>query len=259
MLKLSIIVAGRNNSKQLAVLLRAIASCISSVKCFSIEVLIADGGSTDDTVSVINSYSEMVTWWVSELDTGVYNAWNKALVNATGDWICFIGSDDFFTNSQVLTDVLSHLKNAQELGLLFAYGPVNLYSWAQSKTIGRYNPKPDELARTLSSGRFILHSGSFHHRLLFEKYGKFDETYRIAGDYALLLKYLKSNMAYYIPFPVINMGIEGMSLGRSFRFNWRSFKENIRAYKSVMNGFPFRIYVRFLVKMARSVKGLIVP
>ena len=249
---ISIIIAVKNNHDQLCNLLHSIWR--QAVPSGSYEVVVVDACSTDGTIDVLRKEKSRVAWWVSEPDNGVYDAWNKALKHAKGRWICFIGSDDFLVGDSVLADIIPHLLRAESLANLYAYAPVNLYSWADSKVKGQYNPEPAELARTLNAGRFILHSGSFHHRDFFQRYGLFDDTYKIAGDYALILKYLKDNPPYYIPFPVLNMGMGGMSMGRSLRFNWRSFRENLRAYRETLNGFPWRIYARFLLKLIRGIR-----
>src|SRR5689334_2190715 len=58
------------------------------------EIVIIDGGSTDRTVDVIKHYSRHVAYWVSEKDAGIYDAMNKGVEAATGDWLYFMGSDD---------------------------------------------------------------------------------------------------------------------------------------------------------------------
>ena len=74
-----------------------LAGCIESIIDQTypyIELIIIDGGSTDATLSIIEYYQKHVTFFVSELDMGIYDAWNKGLSVATGDWIAFVGADD---------------------------------------------------------------------------------------------------------------------------------------------------------------------
>ena len=88
--KLSIIISVLNAGHVLENCIRSILN--QNYKNF--ELIIIDGGSVDGTINVLEQYSDKISYWISETDTGIYNAWNKALVKATGEWICFIGSDD---------------------------------------------------------------------------------------------------------------------------------------------------------------------
>ena len=67
-----------------------------------IELIVIDGGSTDGTVELIQANAQRIAYWISEPDRGIYNAWNKALAKATGDWICFLGTDDYLLDAQVM-------------------------------------------------------------------------------------------------------------------------------------------------------------
>ena len=71
----------------------------------NIEYIIIDGGSTDGTVDVIKKYEDKISFWLSEPDQGVYDAMNKGIDKATGDWINFMNSGDIFTNCHILSSV----------------------------------------------------------------------------------------------------------------------------------------------------------
>ena len=89
---ITIIIAVFNGAKTLQ-------QCIDSVAQQSYpnkELIIIDGGSKDGTLDLLKANSEKIDYWVSETDNGIYNAWNKGLAQANGDWICFLGADDFF-------------------------------------------------------------------------------------------------------------------------------------------------------------------
>jgi glycosyltransferase involved in cell wall biosynthesis len=73
--------------------------CIDSVAqqtYLNKELIIIDGGSKDGTVELLKTNSTKFSYWISEPDRGVYNAWNKGLAQAQGEWICFLGADDYF-------------------------------------------------------------------------------------------------------------------------------------------------------------------
>lgn len=88
----------------------------------NIEYIIIDGGSTDGTVDIIKKYADRLAYWISEPDRGIYDAMNKGIDVATGDFIYFLGSDDVFFNSDVLVIVISHLKNNKNI----IYGDVRM-------------------------------------------------------------------------------------------------------------------------------------
>ena len=88
----TIIIAVFNGAKTLQ-------QCIDSVAQQSYpnkQLIIIDGGSTDGTVELLQANDQSISYWVSEPDAGIYNAWNKGLKQANGEWICFLGADDYF-------------------------------------------------------------------------------------------------------------------------------------------------------------------
>src|SRR5215204_5788299 len=72
----------------------------------AIEYLVIDGGSTDGSVDIIKEFGNKIDYWVSEKDKGIYNAMNKGLIRATGDYVLYLNSGDYFADSSVLSDFL---------------------------------------------------------------------------------------------------------------------------------------------------------
>lgn len=248
-LRITVIVAVRNERDHIGPALDALLAQQATWR--ATEVVVVDGGSTDGTAEEVARRANHLAWWTSEPDRGVFDAWNKALDHATGDWITFLGADDRLVDDTALARVAPKLHQAAALGARFAYGPCQLYSWRHHRVVDSYNPDPDELSRTLRAGRFVLHAGTFHHRSLFDGGRRFNSSYRIAGDYAFLLAHLRDHRPFYLNEPVARMGIGGMSTGTSHRLNWRAFCESLRAYHEVMSGFPWRIYARWAYKSYR--------
>jgi glycosyltransferase involved in cell wall biosynthesis len=115
---ITIIVAVFNGSE-------TIQRCIDSVICQNYprkEIIIKDGGSDDGTLEILKNNDDKITYWESSPDSGIYNAWNIALKHAKGEWICFLGADDYFWNKNVLTDLSPHLVKAADLGIKVVYG-----------------------------------------------------------------------------------------------------------------------------------------
>ncbi|MDD5355598.1 MAG: glycosyltransferase, partial [Candidatus Omnitrophica bacterium] len=100
-MKISVITVVFNNE-------RTIKSTIDSVIGQSypeVEYIVIDGGSTDKTIDIIRSYGKKVSKLISEKDEGIYDAMNKGIKAAEGDVICFLNSDDFYVDNQVLEKV----------------------------------------------------------------------------------------------------------------------------------------------------------
>ena len=194
---ITIIIAVYNGDKTLE-------QCINSVLNQSyrnVQLIIIDGNSTDKTIDIIRSNQSAINYWVSEKDAGIYNAWNKGLMQAKGDWVVFLGADDYLLDNNVLNNVVEQLKN-RLIDTFVAYGPVMLVNIKNERiyTIGR---PWEKIRSSFKQTMCIPHQGVFHSRQLFEKYGRFDESFQIAGDYELLLRYLKEHNAVFMPDIVI--------------------------------------------------------
>jgi glycosyltransferase involved in cell wall biosynthesis len=189
---ISIIVAVRNGALSLH-------RCLDSVlrqTWARRELIVIDGASSDGTVDIIESYSRNLTHWESGPDTGIYQAWNKALDHASGDWVLFLGCDDYLFSPQTLEQCAVRLRQAYP-PYRVAYGRVAVVD----ETGGVLLVEGDrwEVARRrLWSEMTIPHQGVFHHNSLFQVRGRFDESFRIAGDYELLLRELKGGEALFL-------------------------------------------------------------
>ncbi len=175
------------------------------------EVIVIDGGSRDGTVETIRSYAASIAHWESAPDKGVYDAWNKALALVKGDWICFLGADDRFHDESVLEKAVPFLEQCYPRSR-FAYGCLNIVDVRGCIREVVKRPWPDIRDAFLAGTLMIPHTGSFHHRSLFQDYGTYDAAFRIAGDYDLLLRELRTADATYIAeLTVVDMGDAGMS------------------------------------------------
>jgi glycosyltransferase involved in cell wall biosynthesis len=220
---ISIIVAVFNNARDLP---RCLAS-VAAQSFTSRELIVIDGGSTDGTVDIIRDHGDRITYSESGPDRGVYDAWNKALPHAKGEWICFLGSDDRFHNDGVLERMAPIIAGAHPRhGLV--YGRLNITTRDGSLLETVVRPWPQLRPGFLAGTAMLPHTGAFHHRSLFESYGAFDPAYRIAGDYDFLLRALKTGSALYIDGEVVvDMCAGGMS--SSPRNMYLSLREIARA------------------------------
>jgi glycosyltransferase involved in cell wall biosynthesis len=185
---ISVIIAVYNGAKTLQ-------RCIDSVSgqtYLNKEIIIIDGGSTDGTIEIITSNQEKITYWESEPDNGIYHAWNKALGHTTGNWICFLGSDDYFWKSSVFEEIIPSMIKAESLGIRMVYGQVARVTENDEISCIEGDSWEYTWRGIIIDGiGSFAHQGMFHHRSLFELYGKFDESFKIAGDYELLIRAFK--------------------------------------------------------------------
>lgn len=175
------------------------------------ELIVIDGKSTDNTISILERYNDSIAYWMSEPDDGIYHALNKGIRKASGDWIIFLGSDDYFFSSDILTKA-SQVLAGIDTNSLIAYGKVAYVN--SNGDILRIKNKPWQKTKNeFLYNCAIQHQGVFHRKSLFQKYGYFDESgdCYMSADYELLLRYLKNNDAYFIDIVISCFLIGGLS------------------------------------------------
>jgi glycosyltransferase involved in cell wall biosynthesis len=187
--------------------LRQCIDSVSSQTWASKELIIIDGGSTDGTVEILRENASKIAFWLSEPDRGIYHAWNKALDRARGRWICFLGADDYLYSPDVLARLSPVLTGAYP-AVRIVYGQVSVVN-SQEKEINRIGESWDSARKRFSQIMCVPHTALMHHRSLFEVHGEFNESFRVAGDYELLLRELREHDALFVS----NMIVAGMRHG----------------------------------------------
>jgi glycosyltransferase involved in cell wall biosynthesis len=205
--EVSVVVGVRNGAATLQRCLDSIAAQDFPAR----ETLVVDGASTDGTRELIerNARAGRIGWWVSEPDGGIYQAWNKAIRRCRGRWVAFLGCDDVFHDAGSLGALVT-AANAAAGGARVVYGRIDRVTTGGVlvETIGI----PWEKAREpFLRGVNIPHAGTLHLREMLEARGLFDESYRIAGDYHLLLGELLERAPAFVDRVVVDMGFGGMS------------------------------------------------
>lgn len=176
------------------------------------EILIQDGSPSMDTVAVAENYSNLPIKVEHCQDSGIYDAWNKALQRASGEWVLFMGAGDIFCHKDSLLNVMKHLENIPQIYDYYAV-PVEvvLPSYEFLNTISP-SKKP---TIDLKDGMCIPHQGLFHRRKLF-KSNNFDIQYKIAGDYEFVCRTLTKNNFFPAKEPCVRMPVGGISSSLSF-------------------------------------------
>lgn len=148
----------------------------------NVEYIIIDGGSTDGTLNIIKKYEDKIDYWISEPDDGIYDAWNKGIMLARGSWVGFLGADDIYMDDALFNYVEKINEDA------------NIeYISAQVVLCDAFKQKIRVVGSQWSWNDFfkymnVAHVGSLHKISLYEKYGLYDLSFEMCGDYEFLLR-----------------------------------------------------------------------
>ena len=172
----------------------------------NVEYIIIDGGSTDGTLDIIKKYEDYIDYWVSEKDHGIYDAWNKAVCLSLGDWIAFLGADDFYLNDAI-ENYVSLLNQSREIHDYIS-SKVELITTDKQKIKIIGNAWRWKVFKKYMN---VAHVGSLHNKNYFKKFGLYETTYKIAADYEMLLRKKEKLKASYLDVVTAKMRNAGVS------------------------------------------------
>ncbi|MFT6841336.1 MAG: glycosyltransferase involved in cell wall biosynthesis [Psychroserpens sp.] len=182
-----------------------------TITCF--EFIIIDGASTDGTLEIVKSFEEKFLAkgipysYLTEPDKGIYDAWNKGVNLAKGSYISFLGADDtYLINSLNLYNEI--LINEKETNYHLLYSNVDVID-SKGEIVKKI--KGTWTWSVFRRYMNIAHVGSFHSRAYFDKYGLFNDQFKIAGDYELLLRAKDELRAYKLEQVTVKMKDGGVS------------------------------------------------
>jgi len=215
----------------------SIETTISSViqQTYSnIEYIIIDGGSTDGTEDIIMKYRKHIDVFISEPDKGIYDAMNKGVKYATGEWVIFMNAGDTFYDNKVIERVFSKVKNIQEVDLIYG-------DWCR-----RYN----NFSKIVKAGNLenLWKGMVFSHQSLFTrtdllKTNPFNIHYKIAADFDFIFRmYLQGKNFFYVDEVISVVSMDGLSNIRrieSAKERWkivRKYRRNLQVdlYYSIL-------------------------
>ncbi len=203
---------------------RALDSILSQQHNEELELIVIDGGSTDDTLEVLDAYRKHVNVFVSEPDDGIYDGMNKGIARATGEVIGILNADDRYQDHLVLRDVTTVFQDPK---IDACYGDL-VYVDGKERIVRYWKSGPYRPAK-FYLGWMPPHPTFFVRKQVYDRYGAFDTRFPIAADYELVLRLiLKDKIAVnYLDRVLVQMSIGGnsnRSVGNIFRANLEVFR-----------------------------------
>ncbi len=224
-MKVSVITAVRNRAATIAHTLRSVADQHFA----AVEHVVVDGASTDGTLDVVRRHKATVGVLISERDAGVYDAFNKGLAAATGDLVGFLNAGDRYVDEHAIERLVTAIEAS---GADAVFADVAIVDPETRAVRRRYRSLPFSVAR-LPYGYMPAHPTLFVRRAVFERCGKFDSSYKIAGDFEFVARaFGRGGISHvYVPETLVHMEPGGLS-DRGWKSKWAITKELRRACKA---------------------------
>ena len=254
-MRISIITAAYNSGRTL----RDTMCSVLSQSYPDFEHIIVDGGSKDNTVSLIQELEPKYKGrlrWISEPDRGIYDAMNKGIAMATGDVVGILNSDDFYTSEDVLTKVAIQMMDDK---IDAVYGDIHFVDDDDLQTCVRYYSSRYFYWWMMAMGYQPAHPSFYCRKSVYEKHGAFDLSFNIASDFEHMLRVLFVNRikARYIPMDFVTMRTGGASTA-GIASHRQIIIDHYHAYKKhgIKTGYcmdfvryPFKIAEIFMSRM----------
>ncbi|QXV67026.1 glycosyltransferase [Mucilaginibacter sp. 21P] len=214
----------------------------------NIEYIIIDGNSKDDTLQIVQRYSDKINVIVSEPDKGLYDAMNKGIKLATGDIIGILNSDDIYCSNTIITEIAQEFV---ERNVDLLYGNITYFKDDPEIKVRTWLAKP-YYGNFFDNGDVAPHPSLFVKKHVYDKIGVYFPDFKITSDYEFMMRALKINKykSYHLNKFIVNMRMGGEST-KSFKNIVRGNKEIILSWK--MNGvkpplyfWPLRVFKKVL-------------
>lgn len=228
---ITIIIATYNAGKYLQ-------KCLDSIipqKNELAELIIIDGGSKDNTIEIIRNNQQYLSYWISEPDHGIYDAWNKGIIKAKGEWIMFLGADDLLL-PESLDALVKYIKqNSRDLDIISS----KLDYVTENGSHIRYIGEPWNWEKFKMSKMSFAHPGMLHSSKLFARNGLFDTTFKICGDSEFFLRTQGNMTAGFVDFVTVKMQRGGMSYSAKAIVETYHIRQKNHTLPAAKNSFRF--------------------
>lgn len=206
-----------------------------------IEYIIIDGNSNDGTRCILNNYKNKITKVISEDDNGIYDAMNKGISIASGDVIGFLNADDLFFSDQCIEKIMVKFSNEIDV----VYGDLVYVNRENTSNLIRYWRAGNFEKRKYKHGWMTPHPSTYIKKKIYDEYGVYDTSFKIAADYELMLRFLyKNNLnVKYVPEVIVRMRTGGVS-NSSFRNILFSNYEVAKSWRVNSMSIPFLIMLK---------------
>lgn len=224
-MKISIITATWNSGATL----RDTLDSILSQSYSDFEVIIKDGGSSDNTKDIIEEYLpkfEGKLRWISQKDSGLYDAMNHGIEAASGDVIGILNSDDFYASSEVLKSIARGIDNVDAV-----YGDLVFVDASDTTKIVREWKGSQHSSGAFFKGWHPAHPTFYARKGCFDRFGAFDTSLNVSADFELMLRMIEKNQISnkYLPITFVKMRMGGESTG--------SLKKIIEGNRNILKAF----------------------
>ncbi|RZK12566.1 MAG: glycosyltransferase [Flavobacterium sp.] len=243
-MKVSLITVTYNSAKYLQ---NAIQS-VSFQDYPNIEYIVVDGGSSDETLSIINQNSSCISKWISEKDNGMYDAINKGMKMATGDIIGILNSDDMLASNNVISKIVTCFKEQQVDSL---FGDLLYVDAEETSKIHRFWKGLPYKRSLFNTGWMPAHPTFYVRKEVVDQLGGYQQNYFSASDFEFMTRYLYKHRisSHYLPELIVKMRKGGMSNGNL----QKRIRANRRDYLAMkVNNVPFPFIVS-LIKPLRKI------
>lgn len=244
-MKFSIVTVSYNSEKTIEETIRSVIF----QSCKDYEYILVDGGSTDNTLNIVNNYKKYFNKIISEKDNGIYDAINKGIKVASGEIISILNSDDIYYSNNVLSDVENVFENDQNYKCVI--GNTLIFKEINNKKKIIRNYKSNFYNWMIYLGYSPPHPSSFFKKEVYSKFGTYNTKFKIAGDFDFFLRTIFINK---IKYRKINQNYVFMRFGgkstKSFLNHNKSSIEILNSFKinNIKNNL-FVIFLRFPLKV----------
>lgn len=233
--KITIVTAAYNSQEYIE---RAIES-VRKQTYKNVEHWVIDGGSTDGTVDILKRYGDSLQW-VSEKDTGIYNALNKGFKKASGEVLTWLDSDNQYLDPELLAKVAEAFESAAGPDVVLTDCEI---AYPDHNEKERIHPTNITFEKLLEKGNQFIPESIFYTKKLFDQVGRLNEEYRLLADYDLWLKIFKTRPKL-VQLPIVSASFTARADALLRKNPWRSWHEGMTIGARHGRSLPARIRVR---------------